>query len=510
MLLLHPPLAKPGEPPAALAHLAAALRAGNHPCRVCDMNLEGTLHLLGSAPPAADTWSRRAGRNLAANIAALQGPELYRTPARYQRAVRDCNRVLEAAGRTHGLLLSFANYQDENLSPTVSDDLITAARHYRYNIFYPYFSRRLKQLLEEETPPLVGLSLQYLGQALTAFAIIGFLRVQAPKIPIVLGGGLVTTWLRNPSWRNPFTGLVDHLVAGPGEGPLLALLGPAQPGRQEEIPDYTGLAGLPYLAPGFILPYAASSGCYWRKCSFCPETSEANPYRPLTPPAVIDQLDSLVISWRPRLLHFVDNAVSPAVIQALIHRPPGVPWYGFARLDDRLSDRDYCRQLRQAGCVMLKLGIESGSQQVLDGMHKGIDITKVATALEALAAAGIATYVYLLFGTPGESVDEARETLAFVVRHHHLLTFLNLAIFNLPVGSREAAGLEITTRHQGDLTLYHDFRHPRGWGRREIRRFLDREFKSRPAIRTILQRDPPFFTSNHAPFFAGPAGGPGI
>ncbi|MGW8159064.1 MAG: B12-binding domain-containing radical SAM protein [Desulfoprunum sp.] len=509
MLLLHPPAAKPGEPPAALAHLAAALRGGNHPCRVCDLNLEAMLHVLGSAPPASDAWSRRAGRNLAANITALQGPDLYHTPARYQRAVRDCNRVLETAGGVQGLHLSFANYHDGALSPAVSDDLIKAARSYRGNIFFPHFSRRLTQLLEDETPPLIGLSLNYLGQALTTFAIIGFLRAQAPAIPIVLGGGLVTTWLRNPSWRNPFTGLVDHLVAGPGEGPLLALLG-VEPSCRKEIPDYSGLVDLPYLAPGFILPYAAASGCYWRKCSFCPETSEANPYLPLTPPTVMDELAGLVTAYKPRLLHFLDNAVSPAVLRALIDRPPGVPWYGFARVNDRLADPDYCRELRQAGCVMLKLGIESGSQQVLDGMNKGIDVRQVSKALEALAGAGIATYVYLLFGTPGESIEEARETLAFVAGHHQLITFLNLAIFNLPVGSGEVSELEITTRHQGDLTLYHDFRHPRGWGRREIRRFLDREFKRRPAIRAILQRDPPFFTSNHAAFFVGPNGGPRI
>ena len=509
MLLLHPPVAKPGEPPAALAHLAAALRGAGHPCRVCDLNLEGMLHLLGAAPPGADTWSRRAGRNLAANLAALRGPEIYRIPARYQRAVRDCNRVLDTIGRAHGLLLSLANYQDGAASPTVSDDLLQAARRYRDNIFYPSFSRRLTQLLADETPPLIGLSLQYLGQALTTFAIIGFLRATAPTIPIVLGGGLVTTWLRHPGWRNPFTGLVDHLVAGPGEGPLLALLGRNPPCRRQP-PDYRGLAGLPYLSPGLVLPYAAASGCYWRKCAFCPETSEANPYLPLTPPTVINELDGLVAAHRPRLLHFVDNAVSPAVMRALIDRSPGVPWYGFARIDNRLTDIGYCRRLRQAGCVLLKLGIESGSQPVLDAMHKGIDIRQVAKALEALAAAGIATYVYLLFGTPTESLDEARETLAFVAAHHRQITFLNLAIFNLPVGSSEAAGLEITTRHQGDLTLYHDFRHPRGWGRRQIRRFLAREFRGRPAIRTILQRDPPFFTSNHAALFTAADGSPGI
>jgi hypothetical protein len=500
MLLIHPPLAKACEPPAALAHLAAALRSAGHSCRVCDLNLEGLLFLLASAPAAGDTWSRRAARNLAANLRDLRSIELYRQPARYQRAVRDCNRILENAGTPHGLTLSLANYQDRQLSPVASADLIRSARNYRQNIFHRYFSTRLSELLQEEAPSHIGISLNFLGQALSAFAIIGFLREHAPSIPIILGGGLVTTWMRNPSWRNPFAGLVDHLVAGPGEGPLLDLLGKPRPtGRA--VPDYSGLADLPYLAPGLILPHAASSGCYWRKCAFCPETSEENPYRPLPPPASIAEIAVLAARHRPRLLHILDNAVSPALLRLLAEQPSGIPWYGFARIDDRLTDPGFCRQLRRGGCVMLKLGIESGSQEVLDVMNKGIDIGQAAKALEALADTGIATYVYLLFGTPGESPDAARETLAFTARHHRCITFLNLAIFNLPVGSPEAAELEITDRHPEDLSLYHDFRHPLGWNRRLIRTFLDREFRRHPAIMEIIRRDPPFFTSNHAAFF---------
>ena len=57
---------------------------------------------------------------------------------------------------------------------------------------------------------------------------------------------------------------------------------------------------------------------------------------------------------------------------------------------------------------MLKLGIESGDQKVLERMEKGIDLDVASRALKALREAGIATYVYLLFGTPGESRQEAR------------------------------------------------------------------------------------------------------
>ena len=55
--------------------------------------------------------------------------------------------------------------------------------------------------------------------------------------------------------------------------------------------------------------------------------------------------------------------------------------------------------------------------------------------------------------------------------------------------------------YDGDLSLYTDFVHPKGWNRGLVRNFLDREFKRHPAVAAILRRDPPLFTSNHAPFF---------
>lgn len=500
MLIIHPPLARSCEPPAALAHLAGALQSSGVPCRIVDMNIECILSLLSSRVEANDTWSRRAARNIQDNLGHVRQRQVYASRDRYQRIVQDINRLLAIAGKQYGIALSLANYQDPFLSPTNSGDLIKAAEHSADNIFFAYFSKRLTALLTEEMPSCIGISLNYLGQANCAFAIIGFLKKHWPDIPIIMGGGLITTWMRSPTWSNPFAGLVDLLVAGPGEEPLLAYLGGVIP-EKKALPDYRQLRDLPYLAPEFILPYAASSGCYWKKCAFCPETSEQSPYRPLSPQQVSAELDHLTTATAPGLLHFLDNAINPAIMEELIIRPPGPKWYGFARISRHLTDPDFCLGLRRSGCVMLKLGIESGSQKVLDNMGKGINLQQVAKALEVLHGAGIATYVYLLFGTPSESLAEANETLEFARRYHQEITFLNLAIFNLPVGSIEAEGLEITDRHQGDLSLYHDFRHPRGWSRRQIRHFLSAEFKRDPRILPILQRDPPFFTSNHAAFF---------
>ena len=150
---------------------------------------------------------------------------------------------------------------------------------------------------------------------------------------------------------------------------------------------------------------------------------------------------------------------------------------------------------------MLKLGLESGDQDVLNSLHKGTNLTEASLALKTLKRAGIATYVYLLFGTLAEDVSAAKKTRDFVVAHNNDIDFLNLAIFNLPVYGPEVKNTDVKSFYEGDLSLYADFSHPRGWDRIQVREFLDKEFTRHPAIASIMRREPPFFTSNHAPFF---------
>ena len=47
----------------------------------------------------------------------------------------------------------------------------------------------------------------------------------------------------------------------------------------------------------------------------------------------------------------------------------------------------------------------------------------------------------------------------------------NAAVFNLPVNSEEAELLDTDQFYEGDLSLYTDFKHPKSWGRKEIRQF---------------------------------------
>jgi len=500
MILIHPPVAKPSEPPAGIAKLAGALARHGIDCRLLDANIEGLLDLLQQPPAAADTWSRRALRHRFDNLAALRDAQVYGSPDRYARAVRDLQRALAVAARDHGVILGLADYQHRCLSPLRSADLLQAARQPEENPFYPYFRRRLPEIMAGVEQRIVGISLNYLSQALCAFALIGCIRQEFPGWRVVLGGGLVTSWLQRPDWRNPFAGLVDQLVAGPGERPLLDLLGIDGGKADYSPPNYGKLPLADYVAPGFILPYSASSGCYWNKCAFCPERAEDNRYHPLPVERVLADLQGLVAATEPVLLHLLDNAISPQLLRALANRPPGVPWYGFARIGRELAKVDFCRALKDSGCVMLKLGLESGDQGVLDAMGKGIELETASLVMQNLQEAGIAVYLYLLFGTPAEALEEARKTLAFVVRHQEAISFLNLAVFNMPICGPEAQAYETQPFYAGDLSLYTGFRHPRGWDRKQVRHFLDQEFKPHPAVAPLLKNDPPIFTSNHAAF----------
>jgi hypothetical protein len=511
MLLINPPLFKPCEPPAGIAKLAGCLKRHGVKHTVLDANLEIVLDLLTpnradiiASESLPDTWTIRAHRNLSKNMQLLTTRRGYENLDRYKRAVWDINRVLQDVIRQPEVQVSLSDYKDQRYSPVSSADIMRAAEEPDKNPLYPYFQKRLLGILEKETPAVAGFSLNYLSQAICTFAMIGFLKRINPRLRIVLGGGLVTSWIRNPSWKNPFKGLVDDLVDGRGEEPLLAILGKTHLGG-DDFPDDAVLAGEGYLSPGTILPYAASRGCYWSRCSFCPEKAEKNAWQPEATTSMLSAVRNLVYKTSPVLVHLLDNAISPAHLEAITNNPFGAPWYGFARVSSHLKSPDFCVALRRSGCVMLKIGVESGDQGILDHMGKGFSPEEASTVLKNLTEAGIATYVYLLFGTPAETLEEARKTLAFTVQNSPYIRFLNLAIFNLPAYGKEAQNLQTGDFYEGDLSLYRSFAHPRGWNRNLVREFLGREFRKHPAIASIIQRTPPIFTSNHAPFFCGNA-----
>lgn len=503
ILLVNPPVAKPCEPPAGIARLAGCLNDNGIPSAVLDLNLFCLLGQFDGAVDSDDRWSRRASNDRQRNLARLRSAELYRSFDRYQRVVSDLGRVLSLAGRKSGCAITLANYQDGSRTALSSADLLASADQCADNHFHPWFAPLLEQALARHQPEYVGLSLSYLSQALPGFAVAGFIRRNFPEVKIVAGGGLITTWMSSSGWNDPFRGLIDHCFAGSGEEQLLQLLGSSNETGLGRF-CYDGFNLGRYLSPGVVAPYASSYGCYWRKCQFCPDFAEGFCYQAKPPKEAAAEIDQLIAAHNPALIHLLDNAISPALLRELADSGLTVPWYGFARFEKDLEDYDFCQALKQSGCLMLKLGLESGSARVLEELNKGVELDRAARILVNLQRSGIGTYVYLLFGTPAEDEADAQLTLDFVRRHGRAISFLNLAIFNMPVCSPEAALIQ-NRFSDGDLSLYCDFTHPRGWDRKAVRTFLHKRFRKDPVVRRIERRSPGVFGSNHAPFLLSTA-----
>lgn len=514
MLLIYPPVARSTEPPLGIARLAGFLRSRGEEAACLDLNQEGQAFLLSREVETAglDTWSRGALRRREASLSLLRSPRALEDESRYTRAVLDLNRALKAAS-PEGIFVSLTDYQDARLSPARKADLLLQAKGYASSPFFPLFSRRIEEGLASCADGRVGLSLVFLSQALSAFAIMGYLAAVHPELSVYLGGGLVSSWVAQGSLSvgEDFGGLVSALIPGRGEDGLSELLSldsgvpsprAARQPRPEALPDFGDFSGLGYFSPASIIPYNFSSGCPWRRCRFCPERAEASPYAACPSGAAIADIRELRTRYAPRLFHFTDNEIAPLYLRALVRDPPGAPWYGFARFTPLLADRDFCLGLAASGCVMLQLGLESADQGALDALEKGTELGQIEAALRNLREAGVSVYLYVLFGTPAEDRASALVTRDFLAAHSEEIAFLNIALFNMPLAGPDAAMQATRAFYEGELSLYCQFKHPRGWNRPEIRAFIRDELETIPDVKAIMSRTPPHFTSNHAAFFS--------
>ncbi len=527
VLLIHPPAVKPAEPPPGVAVLLAHLAAEGIAASVIDANLDAYLYLLEesrlaeAAGARAPTAVRRAVTHAPRALSLLRGTAALGSFARYAAAVRDVNRALSVYRGGGEERLTLGDYGHGALSEFEPAHLSRLAAGEASTLFSGYFRERLLPRVARLDPRLVGLSVNYRHQVLPAFELAGLLARQLPCTPVVAGGGMISAWksaLRRHGLRfSPFA----RIVAGPGEAPLAALArgGPRgdaylleEPSSPAFRPDYGFVRPGEYLSPVPVLPVSASRGCYWRRCLFCPEA--ASPTQPHTSFPAAD-LAGLLRDLSQRHgaahFHFTDDAIPVAALSAMAARQAdlaGLSWYGFVRFERALLDGALSRGLARAGCAMLQLGLESGSQAVLDRLGKGTRVEEAGAILENLKRAGIAAYVYVMLGTPGETEADAVLTLRFLEKHAAEVDYLNLAIMNLPRASGllddpDRSGIRASSLRAGSgaLGLYRTFEPATGWGREAARRFLERRLLGSPAIRDIVRRTPPYFTSNHAFLF---------
>ena len=122
--------------------------------------------------------------------------------------------------------------------------------------------------------------------------------------------------------------------------------------------------------------------------------------------------------YAPDQLSIVDDVfgLQPGWVDtfaALIaERNARIPFRCLMRADQ--IDADIVRALAAAGCRMVWMGAESGSQRVLDAMEKGVRVEQIREAARRLRDAGIQVGMFLQFGYPGEAWDDVEQTLALV------------------------------------------------------------------------------------------------
>jgi hypothetical protein len=527
LLLIHPPAVRAAEPPLGTAVLLSHLRRVGAAAEAIDANLEATLHMLdgdrlaAAAGPSPATALRRAIGNAPRALSFLRSPEAGTSFSRYASAARHLNTALSAyRGASGRERWSLGDYVHGDLSEFSSRDLSLVAAGNAETIFAGYFRDALLPRIEGMRPRRVAISVNYRHQVLPAFELAGMLRRRLPGVPVYGGGGMFS------SWRNALRGggipslPFDRVGFGPGESALAAAAGAGPGGGQifkdgeavEFLPDF-GFAPLrEYLVPEPVLPVASSRGCYWRRCRFCPEAvAPIHPYRAADAGAFPLLLRDLSARYGVRRFHLTDNAIPIPVLRAMADGAGalrGLSWHGFARFERELLDPGFVSSLAAAGCSMLQLGLESGSQPLLDRMGKGTRVSDASAILSNLARAGISAYVYVMLGSPGETEIDAERTRSFLADHAGEIGFLNLSILNLPRGASWDGTAEGCAPYGdgsldggGPLGLYRQVPAGDGWGRAQARRFLRKRIFGDQAIRSVAARTPPWFGDSHAVFF---------
>ncbi len=160
-----------------------------------------------------------------------------------------------------------------------------------------------------------------------------------------------------------------------------------------------------------------SRGCP-AKCNFCSSRRFwGNRFRARSPENVLDELDLLIREYGVEEIQFEDDNISLGkarfrkLLQGMLDRNLNLSWSTPNGIALWALDRDLVGLMKRAGCYEVTLAFESGNQQVLDEIiHKPLKLGKVQPVLRALKEAGIRTSSFFIVGSPGESMEQMKET----------------------------------------------------------------------------------------------------
>ncbi|MFM9327762.1 radical SAM protein [Paenibacillus mesotrionivorans] len=161
----------------------------------------------------------------------------------------------------------------------------------------------------------------------------------------------------------------------------------------------------------------ASASCSF-SCSFCSHPRRKSSHRSLSIKNVEDELNSIAACNNVNTVFFSDDTFNvplsrfKEILQLIIQKKYKFHWFSFIRC--QYLDEETVKLMKEARCRGVYLGIESGDQDMLDRMNKGVSVSDYRQGIQLLKQYDIMTIASLIIGFPGEDHCSIDHTINFI------------------------------------------------------------------------------------------------
>jgi len=161
-------------------------------------------------------------------------------------------------------------------------------------------------------------------------------------------------------------------------------------------------------------------GCPY-KCNWCSHAVFGYTHRRRSYLDSAAELEHIMEAYRPDQVWYADDVFTIShpwlfgYARELQRRKLHVPFETISRADRMMKD-EVLETLAGMGCYRIWIGSESGSQRVLDGMERGVKVDQILWAVRAAKRYGIQVGMFLMWGYPGEQIEDIAATVDLVSR----------------------------------------------------------------------------------------------
>lgn len=308
---------------------------------------------------------------------------------------------------------------------------------------------KIKDLLLLEKPAFIGFSCTT-SSFLDGVKIAGTAKSLLPGIKSVFGGVHMSA-LKEELLTD--YDLVDFGIVGEGEESLYQLItsGGSQPesieglvfratdgsavfsGHRQQLidldslpfPAYEKLAGYPetYKLPIFNYPKAPNSSCISSRgcpyaCSYCDRSVFRRSFRYNSALYLYEHLKYLKERFHIRHINFYDDQFTfnrqrvEDFCELVMNSSLNMTFNCAVRADH--IDLELLRMMKEAGCWMMSLGIETGDENLLSQHRQNVNLDMISEKIHTIKKAGIRVKGLLMMGLPGESEQSIKKSMDYV------------------------------------------------------------------------------------------------